>query len=70
MKPGDLVRVTYRDLIYTTRRGGHCIGAADLGEVVLVIDDNEKSHSVKILHPVHGPGFITRYYAEVLNETR
>ncbi len=70
MKKGELVRVTFRDLIYTNRRGGRCIGAADLDEVVLVIDDNEKSHSVKILHPIHGLGFITRYYVEVLSETR
>lgn len=70
MKPGDLILVKYRDLIYTTRRGGNCIGAADKGEILLVIDDNEVSKSVKILHPVHGIGFITRFYTEVISETR
>lgn len=70
MKTGDLVRCTYRDLIYNTRSGGRCIGAIDMGEIVMVIDDNEKSHNVKILHPTHGPGFITRYYTEVISETR
>lgn len=65
MKSGDLVRCTYRDLIYITRWGGDCIGVADFGEIVLVLDDNEHSHKVKILHPVHGPGFITRAYMEV-----
>lgn len=70
MKPGDLVRVRYRDLIYTTRRGGDHIGAADLGEIVMIIDDNEASYNVKILHPVHGPGFITRAYTEVISEAR
>ena len=67
MQPGDLVRCTYRDLIYTTRRGGCCIGAADLGEIMLVLDGNDSSHKVKIPHPAHGPGFITRAYTEVVN---
>ena len=67
MKVGELAHVTYRDLIYVTRWGGHCIGAADPGEIVLVLDDNEHSHNVKILHPIHGPGFITRAYVEDLN---
>ena len=70
MKRGDLVRVTYRDLIYTNRRGGECIGAAGLGEIVMIIDDNEASYNVKILHPVYGPGFVTRAYTEVINEAR
>lgn len=68
MKPGDLVRCTYYDLIYNTRVGGRCIGAIAMGEVGMVIDDNMHSHNVKILHPVHGPGFITRAYVEVINE--
>lgn len=70
MKLGDLVLVKYRDLIYTTRRGGNCIGAADKGEILLVLDDNETSKSVKILHPAHGIGFITRSYTEVISEAR
>jgi len=71
MKPGDLIRVTWSDLIYTTRRGvADCIGAADKGEILLVLDKNETSKSVKILHPAHGIGFITRGFTEVINETR
>ena len=71
MKSGDLVRVTHRDLIYTGRRGGggNCIGAAGLGEIVMIIDDNEASYNVKILHPVYGPGFVTRAYMEVISGT-
>ena len=69
MKPGDLVRVTYRDLIYTTRRGGDCIGAADAGEILMVVEGDDRSHNIKILHPIYGLGFITRYYTEVIGET-
>lgn len=70
MKPGDLVRVTYRDLIYTNRRGGNFLCTAGLGEIMLVLDDSVASGKVKVLHPIHGPGFITRYYTEVISETR
>jgi hypothetical protein len=68
MQPGDLVRVTYRDLIYTTRRGGNCIGAADKGEIMMVVEGDDSSHNIKILHPVHGLGFITRAFTEVLSD--
>ncbi len=64
---GDLARIKYRDLIYTTRRGGDCIGAADKGDIVVVIDDNKTSRKVKIFHLTHGIGFITRYYVEAIN---
>ncbi len=67
MKKGDLVRITYRTLIYPTRWGGNCIGPIDPDEVVLVVDNNEKWHGVKILHPVYGFGFIVRSYAEVIS---
>ena len=68
MKPGDLVRVTCRDLIYTTRRGGDCIGAAGVGEIMMVVEGDDSSHNIKILHPVHGLGFVTRAYTEVIYE--
>lgn len=70
MKSGDLVRCTYRDLIYTTRRGGDCIGAAGEGEIMLVVEGDDSSHNIKILHPEHGLGFVTRYYTEVINEVQ
>ena len=66
MKQGDLVRCTYRDLIYNTRRGGRCIGAVDEGEVVLVLDELATGHKVQILHPVYGSGFVTRHYVELV----
>lgn len=67
MKAGDLVRVTYRDLIYTALRVGDCIGAANVGEILLVVEGDDRSHNIKILHPIHGLGFITRAYVEDLS---
>jgi hypothetical protein len=62
LKPGDLVRCTYRDLIYA---GGAGLGFLEEGELLLVIDNNEVL-IVKILHPVYGPGLVTRCYIELV----
>ena len=71
MKPGDLVRVPYRRLIFATMSGGHCVGEIAAGEIVMIIEVYDRRNKVKILHPVHGPGFILRRgEEEVIDETR
>lgn len=59
----------YRSLIYERRTGGLCLGGAAPGDLVLIIDDNEKSSNVKIFHPETGSGFVIRANLLKLEET-
>jgi hypothetical protein len=71
MKPGDLVRVKIRDLLYSRISGGDCLGACAVGEHLIVVDDHiGRNGNIKVIHPQLGLGFTHAAFLEVVDETR
>jgi len=69
MKPGDLVRVKVRDLLYSQISGGKCLGACAVGEYLTVVADHiGRNGNIKVLHPQLGIGFTHAAFLEPVNE--
>lgn len=67
LQPGDIVRVTYGDgTIFKSPYRSETLGETRKDEILLVIETRQ--WSVKILHPHHGAGWMTRGYLEVVSE--
>jgi hypothetical protein len=70
VKPGDLVRVKIRDLLYSHISGGNCLGACAVGEHLVVVDDHiGRNGKIKVIHPQLGVGFTHAALLEPVNET-
>lgn len=66
MKPGDIVRVKSRDLIFS---GGGTVPPVEVerDEILLVLSIGANS-SVNVLHPRHGAGWVAQALLEVISE--
>ena len=69
MKPGDLVRVKIRDLLYSRISGGDCLGACAVDEHLTVVDGKiGRNGNIKVAHPQLGTGFTHAAFLEVIDE--
>ena len=71
MKPGDLVSVKVRDILYSRISGGDCLGACAVGEHLIVVNGHiGRNGNIKVIHPQLGIGFTHAAFLEVINEAR